>query len=249
MASKKPVNRPSVRHPSHNHQLRIFKSQEGDEIICSGCELDLIGQAFKCTKKDCDYFLHKSCFDLPRETKHKSHSDHPLTLLHSPPYGHSYTCDACGQYGSGFTYNCSECQYGVHVGCAFIPETVKREDHDHPLTLVYNTPCKGREDGAMFICDVCEEDMSENLWVYYCKECDYGTHVHSCAVYEDHQPKKGGGEGGRGGGESSSAAARMKSLMKAQDEMAALQLEARIRKNTNDAILELWDEPKRRYYW
>ncbi|CDY71677.1 BnaAnng38410D [Brassica napus] len=189
MASKKPVNRPSVRHPSHNHQLRIFKSQEGDEIICSGCELDLIGQAFKY---------------------------HPLTLLHSPPYGHSYTCDACGQYGSGFTYNCSECQYGVHVGCAFIPETVKREDHDHPLTLVYNTPCKGREDGAMFIY---------------------------------HQPKKGGGEGGRGGGESSSAAARMKSLMKAQDEMAALQLEARIRKNTNDAILELWDEPKRRYYW
>ena len=74
--------------------------------------------------------------------------------------------------------------------------------------------------------------------------------MHSCAVYEDHQPKKGGGEGGRGGGgESSSAAARMKSLMKAQDEMAALQLEARIRKNTNDAILELWDEPKRRYYW
>ncbi|CDY30469.1 BnaA04g25700D [Brassica napus] len=195
MTSKKPVNRPSVRHPSHNHPLRLFKSQEEDEIICSGCELDLIGQAFKY---------------------------HPLTLLHSPPYGHSYTCDACGQYGSGFTYNCSECQYDVHVGCAFIPETVKREDHDHPLTLVYNTPCKGREDGAMFIY---------------------------------HQPKKGGGGGeegrggGGGGGESSSAAARMKSLMKAQDEMAALQLEARIRKNTNDAILELWDEPKRRYYW
>ncbi|KAJ4904227.1 Cysteine/Histidine-rich C1 domain family protein [Raphanus sativus] len=122
MASNKPVNRPSVRHPSHNHPLRIFKSQEEDEIICSGCELDLIGQAFKCTKKDCDYFLHKSCFDLPRETNHKSHLNHPLTLLHSPPYGHSYTCDACGQYGSGFTYNCSECQYDVHVGCVFIPE-------------------------------------------------------------------------------------------------------------------------------
>ncbi|CAN6836287.1 unnamed protein product [Brassica oleracea] len=265
MASKKPVNRPSVRHPSHNHQLRIFKSQEGDEIICSGCELDLIGQAFKCTKKDCDYFLHKSCFDLPRETKHKTHSDHPLTLLHSPPYGHSYTCDACGQYGSGFTYNCSECQYGVHVGCAFIPETVKREDHDHPLTLVYNTPCKGREDGAMFICDVCEEDMSENLWVYYCKECDYGTHVHSCAVYEDHQPKKGGGEGGRGGGESSSAAARMKSLMKAQDEMAASaasemksEMDAKMEMAMMQAQLDAIDaagsyvgswEPRRRYYW
>ncbi|KAJ4904226.1 Cysteine/Histidine-rich C1 domain family protein [Raphanus sativus] len=101
----------------------------------------------------------------------------------------------------------------------------------------------------MFICDVCQEDMSENLWVYYCKECDYGTHVHSCAVYEDHQPKKGAEGRGREGGESNSAAERMKSLMKAQDEMAALQLEARIRKNTNDAILELWDEPKRKYYY
>ncbi|XP_024010885.1 uncharacterized protein LOC18015500 isoform X2 [Eutrema salsugineum] len=210
MASKKPVNRPSVRHPSHNHPLRIFKAQDEDEIICSGCELDMTGQSFKCTN-------------------------------------HSYTCDACGEYGSGFTYNCSECQYDVHVGCAFIPETVEREDHEHPLTLLYNTPCKGREDGAMFICDVCEEDMSENLWVYYCKECDYGTHVHSCKVYEDHEPKKGGRGGERG--ESSSAASRMKSLMKAQDEMAALQIEARIRNNTNNAILDLWDEPKRRYYW
>ncbi|CAH8265932.1 unnamed protein product [Arabidopsis lyrata] len=247
MASRKPVNRPSVRHPSHNHPLRVFKARDKDEVVCSGCELELTGQAFKCMKSDCDYFLHKSCFDLPRETNHKSHPNHSLTLLHSPPYGQSYTCDACGEYGSGFTYNCSECQYDVHVGCAFIPETVEREDHEHPLTLLYNTPCKGREDGAKFICDVCEEDMSENLWVYYCKECDYGTHVHSCAVYEDDEPKKrvGGGEEG----EASSAVTRMKSLMKAQDEMAALQLEARIRNDTNNAILDLWDSPKRRYYW
>jgi hypothetical protein len=124
---------------------------------------------------------------------------------------------------------------------------VEREDHEHPLTLLYNTPCKGREDGAKFICDVCEEKMSENLWVYYCKECDYGTHVHSCAVYEDHESEKRGG--GREEGEASSAVSRMKSLMKAQDEMAALQLEARIRNDTNNAILDLWDSPKRRYYY
>ncbi|ESQ28969.1 hypothetical protein EUTSA_v10023934mg, partial [Eutrema salsugineum] len=180
MGSEKTIDCPSVKHPSHNHPLWVFKSQEEDEIICSGCELDLTGQAFKCMKKDCDYFLHKSCFDLPGEITHKSHPDHPLTLLYSPPYGQSYGCNACGELGSGFTYNCSECQYDVHVGCAFIPETAEPEDHEHPLTLLYNTPCKGREDGVMFICDVCEEDMSEDLWVYYCKECDYGTHVQSC---------------------------------------------------------------------
>ncbi|CDY42552.1 BnaC08g10510D [Brassica napus] len=149
MASKKPVNRPSVRHPSHNHPLRVFKAQNEDEIICSGCELDLTGQAFKCTKD----FLR----------------------------------------------------------------TVDREDHKHPLTLLYKIPC---EDGKMYVCDVCEEEVSENLWTYYCKECDYGTHVHSCALDEDYEKEE---EENR---ESSSAASRMKSLMKAQDEIAAMKLES-----------------------
>ncbi|KAF3498559.1 hypothetical protein DY000_02053986 [Brassica cretica] len=191
MASKKPVNRPSVRHPSHNHPLRVFKAQNEDEIICSGCELDLTGQAFKCTKQ-------------------------------------SYECDACGEYGSGFTYNCSVCKYDVHVGCAFIPETVDREDHKHPLTLLYKIPC---EDGKMYVCDVCEEEVSENLWTYYCKECDYGTHVHSCALDEDYEKEE---EENR---ESSSAASRMKSLVKAQDEIAAMKLESRMKKAANNAII------------
>uniref|UniRef100_A0A1J3FMA5 Putative nucleoredoxin 1 n=2 Tax=Noccaea caerulescens TaxID=107243 RepID=A0A1J3FMA5_NOCCA len=240
MASTKPVNRPSMRHPSHNHPLRVFKAQEEDEIICSGCELELTGQAFKCTKSDCDYFLHKSCIDLPREINHKSHPDHPLTLLHSSPYGQAYTCDACGQYGSAFTYHCSECQYDVHVGCAFIPEIVEREDHEHTLTLIYNTPCKGLEDGVTFICDVCEETMSENLWVYYCKECDYGTHVHSCAVYEKHEPKKE-----RGGEEAILEALRMESLMNARQELENM----RIRNKINNSVIHFGDEPERRYYW
>lgn len=238
-----PTNRPTVRHPSHDHPLRVFKSQEGDEIICSGCELELIGQAYKCTKSECSYFLHKSCFNLPGETLHKSHPNHPLTLVHSPPYDQSiFSCDACGEHGSGFAYHCSNCQYDVHVGCAFVPETVKREDHEHPLTLLYNTPCKGSEDGVTFICDVCEEDMQENLWVYYCKECDYGTHVRSCATYEDIAPKKREEKG-----ETSSAASEMKSEMDAKMEMAMMQAQL-------DAIdaagsyVGSW-EPRRRYYW
>ncbi|CAE6017491.1 unnamed protein product [Arabidopsis arenosa] len=245
----KPTNRPSVRHPSHNHPLRVFKSKEEDEIICSGCERDLIGEAFKCTKSECDYFLHKSCFNLPDEIYHKSHTNHPLTLLHSPPNGLStYTCDACGEYGSAFTYHCSECKYHVHVGCAFVPENVEREDHEHPLTLLYNTPCKGRKDGVMFICDVCEVDMSENLWVYYCKECDYGTHVHSCATYEDNEPKKGEEEEGES---SSSSASRIKSLMEAEKEMREMAIIHQLQLDALDAAgsyVGSW-EPRRKYYW
>ncbi|XP_010413049.1 PREDICTED: uncharacterized protein LOC104699443 [Camelina sativa] len=191
MASRKPANRPAVRHMSHNHPLHVFKARDKDEISCSGCNLDLTGQAFKCANQ-------------------------------------FYTCYACGEYGSGFVYNGAECQYDVHVGCVFLAETVKGEDHEHPLTLLYNTPCKGNDDGAMFICDVCEQYMSGNLWVYYCKECDYGTHVHACAVYEDNEPKERRGEGEE---EASSTAAIVESFMKAQDEiLKTLHLEACINK-------------------
>ncbi|CAA7050584.1 unnamed protein product [Microthlaspi erraticum] len=244
----KPANRPSVRHPSHNHPLRVFKPKEEDETVCSGCELQLTEQAFKCTKSECDYFLHKSCFDLPGESHHKSHPDHPLTLLHSPPDDQSvYTCAACDQYGSGFTYHCSSCNYNLHVGCALLPETIDREDHEHPLTLLYCTSCKGRED-TIFICSACEDTVSEDLWVYYCKECDYGTHVLSCVAEEDQESNEEEEEEEEEG-DMSSPASRIKSLMKTRDEMAALQLEARIRNDANEAALDLWDQPKRRYYW
>ncbi|CAF2057958.1 unnamed protein product [Brassica oleracea var. botrytis] len=209
-------SRQSVRHPSHNHPLRSHKCEAKDEIICSGCDLDLIGAAFKCTKSsECDYFLHKSCFSLPRETNHKSHQPHCLTLLYSPKS--MYTCQACGEYGSSFTYNCSICQYDVHVGCVSMPETVKREDHAHPLTLLYSSPYT--EPGLVFTCDVCKETVPDNLWAYYCMECDYGTHLHSCAK-EEEEAKKGEGEGSK-----SSAKQELAAMLEAQREMENMQIE------------------------
>ncbi|KAF8101293.1 hypothetical protein N665_0208s0075 [Sinapis alba] len=220
MASSKPA----VRHASHNHPLRGHKAQAEEEIICSGCDLDLIGAAFKCTKSECDYFLHKSCFELPRENRHKSHPDHPLTLLYSPPYESStFTCDACGEYGSGFVYNCSVCQYDVHVGCVSMPETVEREGHVHPLTLLYRSPY---QNGLFFHCDECHDTVPNDLWSYYCKECDYGTHLHSCAVEEE--PKmRGGGSGNtsRNNGGRGSAASDLSAMLKAQREMERMQIE------------------------
>ncbi|KAL0725102.1 hypothetical protein Bca4012_039701 [Brassica carinata] len=211
-------SRQSVRHPSHNHPLRSHKCEAKDEVICSGCDLDLIGAAFKCTKSsDCDYFLHKSCFGLPRETNHKSHQPHCLTLLYSPES--MYTCQACGEYGSSFTYNCSICQYDVHVGCVSMPETVKREDHAHPLTLLYSSPYT--EPGLVFTCDVCKETVPDNLWAYYCMECDYGTHLHSCAE-EEEEAKKGEGEGE---GSKSSANQELAAMLEAQREMENMQIE------------------------
>ena len=222
MASRKP----SVRHPSHIHPLRGHKAQVEEEISCSGCGLDLIGAAFKCTKSECDYFLHKSCFELPRESRHKSHPDHPLTLLYFPSYESSrYTCNACGEYGSGFVYNCSVCQYNVHVGCVSMPHTVAREGHVHALTLLYRSPY---QNGLIFHCDECHETVPDNLWSYYCKECDYGTHLHSCAVEEEEkeEPKRGGNSNtSRSNGERSSAASELAAILEAHREMEKIQID------------------------
>ncbi|KAL0739709.1 hypothetical protein Bca4012_081222 [Brassica carinata] len=247
MASRKP----SVRHPSHSHPLRGHKALAEEEIICSGCDLDLIGAAFKCTKSECDYFLHKSCFDLPRETRHKAHPDHPLTLLYSPPYESStYECSACSEYGSGFVYNCSICQFDLHVGCISMPESVEREGHEHPLTLLY---CSPYTNGLVVQCDVCQEIVPDHLWSYYCKECDYGTHLHFCEVEEEEEaPKRGGGGGGKAstsgnkGGGRGSAASELAAMLEAQREMERMQIElhmemqrAKIAKKARKACLKL----------
>jgi hypothetical protein len=170
--------RPCVKHFSHSHPLRPVDVKEEEEIICSGCELDLSGSAYKCTKSTCDFFLHKSCFELPRELEHTSHPQHLLVLLSSPPGDDSkFTCNACGDYGTSFAYHCATCQFNLHVGCAFLPKTMKHVDHNHPLTLLYSTNFLDKE-GLVFTCDVCRKEVSQTSWVYYCLDCDYGTDLH-----------------------------------------------------------------------
>eukprot|EP00261_Vitis_vinifera_P038429 XP_019079672.1 PREDICTED: uncharacterized protein LOC100244183 [Vitis vinifera] len=170
-----------VKHFSHKHPLCHAEVKEEDGFVCSGCELGLSGSAYKCTISNCDFLLHDSCFKLAPVIKQRSHPHHPLTLLPSPPYDDSgFTCEACLYYGHAFVYHCPTCHYDLHVGCASLPETVIRGDHQHPLTLFY---CGYKEEGNTFICDVCHGNVPDGCWIYYCKSCDYGTHL-GCATAE-----------------------------------------------------------------
>ncbi|KAJ9158689.1 hypothetical protein P3X46_024250 [Hevea brasiliensis] len=174
------LRRPCIKHSSHSHPLRPVDVKEEEEIICSGCELDLSGSAYKCSKSKCDFFLHKSCFELPGELEHNSHSQHLLTLLPCPPnHDSKFTCNACGDYGTAFTYHCLTCQFNLHVGCAFLPNTIKHVDHNHPLTLFYSS---SMERGCTtFTCDACSKDVPQSHWIYYCPDCDYGTDL-ACTI-------------------------------------------------------------------
>ncbi|XWS67775.1 hypothetical protein CRYUN_Cryun04dG0034300 [Craigia yunnanensis] len=172
--------RSCVNHFSHKHPLRPIKVEAEEELICSGCGLDLSGSALKCSKSNCEFILHKSCFNLEPVLQHNYHPDHPLTLLSTPPKYYRnklFICDACGDHGTSFDYHCSSCQLDLHVGCAFSPKTMNHVDHQHPLTLFYSSSCNRGNDNVTFICDVCNEVVPKKHWVYYCEKCDYGTHL------------------------------------------------------------------------
>ncbi|CAK9144774.1 unnamed protein product [Ilex paraguariensis] len=134
--------------------------------------------------------------NLTEEIQHKSHPNHRLVLLPTPPYKDdgAFTCNACFKTGTDLVYHCSICKFDLHVDCATLPETMNREDHEHPLTLLFSSPFKNGEEGKenlIFVCDVCHSTVQESCWVYYCKckECDYGTHV-DCVADEERPERK-----------------------------------------------------------
>ncbi|XP_052194266.1 uncharacterized protein LOC127802472 [Diospyros lotus] len=228
-ASENQTQLRNVKHFSHHHALRPYNVPEEDYVLCSGCEQYLSGSAYSCSKPRCNFHLHKSCFELPRELQHKSHPKHALALLSSPPYKLTgeFTCNACLRTGAAFTYHCKSCNFDLHAKCASLPQTMKRKDHEHPLNLLYSTPYKkgeGDREELLFYCDVCEGIVDERCWVYYCEECDYGTDL-ACATVEPDSDEEGpetGEEEARGGGESGEYSAESAEL---QMKMLQLQLE------------------------
>lgn len=175
-------------HFSHRHPLHLQESEDKhqqEEIICSGCELDIQSNlAYTCTKPTCNFILHKSCLELPRQIRHKSHPKHSLSLVPSPPYNDGeFTCDACGDSGHAFTFHCSTCKFDLHVECASLPETEEIEEHEHALTLFYCFPFEEEKDN--FCCEVCHFPLAKSCWIYCCLACNYGTHLECIADYQE----------------------------------------------------------------
>lgn len=108
--------------------------------------------------------------------------------------------------------SCAECEFDLHLNCANLPKSLLIEEHpDHQLKLIFDSPDKANG----FECDVCNGDMIKGFWIYYCEECDFGTHL-DCGVItrssddteekkltqgevikEENVQKSGGGGGGK----------------------------------------------------
>lgn len=106
------------KHFSHTHKLEMHEMPEGAEVKCSGCNSSANKTIYACWQ--CNFFLHEQCFLATRSKKYPSHPLHPLTLVPYPTYpSNSFFCNCCKMTGTGFSYSCSDCDFDLHVQCAY----------------------------------------------------------------------------------------------------------------------------------
>ncbi|XP_031397465.1 uncharacterized protein LOC116208259 [Punica granatum] len=185
-----------LKYPFHEHALVLKELSKNFSWECHFCSLSSKGGlAYGCIEY-CEFFLHKSCTELPPEIQHPSHPQHPLVLSVSKPTRRCYGCPY--PLRCLFIYQCRDCQIGLHVGCAAAtlppPEEEeeehkdeqKHEDrdhheedmiehfaHDHPLSSFH-------VDAPNYIeCKVCGKGISGR--VYGCRACIFVLHE-SCAL-------------------------------------------------------------------
>ncbi|KAK3010105.1 hypothetical protein RJ639_012445 [Escallonia herrerae] len=167
------------KHFSHRHNLNIHQVQQGQQLLCSGCESFCHGSVYACWQ--CNFFLHSHCGNATRYMKHPSHPSHPLILIPQPTYcSGSFLCNACDQSGSSFSYCCALCEVDLHVHCAFLPPEVSHKVHPHELSLTYSALEKK---GAPQFCKICSKSLESKHWTYGCTKCDFGVHTF-CATTE-----------------------------------------------------------------
>lgn len=119
-----------MKHFSHPHELHLIEvSTQNHQTNCSACEVYLFGQCYACNR--CNFFLHKSCSDLPQSTRHKSHPHHALTLFSPPHAGAGAQCDTCGDScDGGLAYSCRVCNFHLHSRCARLHDAEARDDRE-----------------------------------------------------------------------------------------------------------------------
>ncbi|XVE85621.1 hypothetical protein DITRI_Ditri17bG0104900 [Diplodiscus trichospermus] len=105
---------PQIEHFIHMHPLMLTEEVDEkipDEVVCRGCLESLAGPFYGCS--DCEFYLHKSCAEVPREIQYLSHPC-PLVLNF---LSFEQWCNVCFKRFSGFSYSCERCGFDMHVKC------------------------------------------------------------------------------------------------------------------------------------
>ncbi|KAL5554039.1 hypothetical protein UlMin_041440 [Ulmus minor] len=165
-----------IQHFSHQHPMPLLEL--GGEIQCFACQSTSSGAFYGCTK--CEYFLHKSCAELPTnyEFRHPFHSDHGLYQLcvqHKP-----FCCSSCKQKTKyTFVFKCIFCDFMMCVKC-HNKTPIKYKYHEHLLHLT--EPCKYLDrcnayDGYCQSSVVSKELDATKYHVFECSDCSFVVHL------------------------------------------------------------------------
>ncbi|MFS8026744.1 putative chromatin regulator PHD family [Helianthus anomalus] len=157
------------KHFSHLHNLVMHQMPEGTEVSCSGCHSSATGTVYVCWQ--CNFFLHDQCYRATRSLKHPSHPPHSLTLVPYPTYpSNSFYCDSCRIKGTGFSYSCADCEFDLHVQCAYSISGATNWNGVHNLSIVN----LNKENKV--VCSGCEENLIGKGFSCSEPNCDFHLH-------------------------------------------------------------------------
>ncbi|MBA0631344.1 hypothetical protein Godav_000226 [Gossypium davidsonii] len=159
-----------IEHFKHKHYLMLSDNiREHGDKCCDGCLLLISAKFYHCSR--CDFFLHKSCAELPKMKLFSKHACgeteffsglKPLILTSDC----MFKCGLCRYLSNGFSYKCNECGSQICLRCFALglQEVVKFPGHKHPLLVYYDY--RGQ-------CSACGKDI---LCPFRCKDC----YIHLC---------------------------------------------------------------------
>ncbi|GMI79375.1 hypothetical protein HRI_001606800 [Hibiscus trionum] len=175
-----------LQHRFHTHRLVLGYCHDPiNEIKCTICELPILGPAYFCPDRLCNYILHESCLRLPQMIQVPFHPEHMLVfrLFHIQSNPKCYACPL-NLKSFTFAYNCEHCHLNLHPVCAnYLKQPLKCESHLDDLYYFgpdYQLLCANYDPSwaTHFICDECEKSCQGESF-YRCIQCRVNFHL-SC---------------------------------------------------------------------
>ncbi|KAK7840958.1 hypothetical protein CFP56_016086, partial [Quercus suber] len=78
---------------------------------CAVCEKNSYGPSYNCIS--CKFVVHQNCLEPAKGVQHPFHlHDLPISVLSKTHITPKFSCDACHNSCSGFSYQCHECKRG-----------------------------------------------------------------------------------------------------------------------------------------
>ncbi|XP_039071443.1 uncharacterized protein LOC120218578, partial [Hibiscus syriacus] len=151
-----------IEHFKHNHYLTLSeKNREFDDKCCDGCILPVSDSFYYCSR--CEFFLHKSCAELPKMKNICLHYCQLAALVLTSD--DIFECEACYWVSNGFAYKCNECGRRMCLRCATLtPDSLTCPGHQHPLLFYIEEEVK---------CNAC--GLFRWRYLYRCKDCEYSV--------------------------------------------------------------------------